>query len=478
MIRLAGLREISIRREEPESRAASNLGLIAAAAALLLWPAIYNGFPLIFPDTGAYLAVAWGNYWTIDRSGFYGFFLRPLSSLDPYAQLWVAVFLQGAAAGAAIVLALRRMAPRAGWAALLLIIAALAALTSLPWHSAQLMPDAFSGICVLAVWLACLRNPSENGAPALWFAAYLTGLMHYTHVLLVLAAGAGALVAQLLFRGPSVPAIARRALTCGAVALAILATQTVANGAFLQRWSAAPMGSAFLFARVHEDGLVQPWLEEHCPRGETPSLCRAEPGFPRDVEALLWGKGSPLRPLLIRSRDGRTNEAFVAELRTAVLGAIWARPLEFGESALRAGLDQFMSFRVLDDECPEVCRNPSSAVSGWFHDYRPELMPSFLASRQLSGTTHKDTLRAITTPVAGLALLLMPILAFAAWRRRDALAFGLISAVLLALIANAIATGGLSDVHDRYQSRLVWVAVLTVLATLLRWRTSAAVEET
>lgn len=39
---------------------------IALAATLLLWPALWNGYPLVFSDTGTYLAQAIEHYvgWT------------------------------------------------------------------------------------------------------------------------------------------------------------------------------------------------------------------------------------------------------------------------------------------------------------------------------------------------------------------------------------------------------------------------------
>ena len=56
--------------------------------------------------------------------------------------------------------------------------------------------------------------------------------------------------------------------------------------------------------------------------------------------------------------------------------------------------------------------------------------------------------------VAGLAgLCAMPFVA-----RRRAVA-GLAVAVLLALVGNAVITGGLSQPHDRYEARLIWLAV-------------------
>jgi hypothetical protein len=448
------------------------LSVTAAAAAILLWPAVYNRFPLVFPDTGAYFAVAWGQYWTVDRSGFYGFFLRPLSSLEPQLQLWLAVALQATLIATAILLVLRKMTPELSPAKAVAVVAALAVLTSLPWHSTQLMPDAFSGVCVLAVWLACQKDPSDNGSPSLWFAAYIAGLMHYTHLVVIVAAATATLLVQLLLCSAPRSTIAKRALAAAVVAVAILATQTTANGLFLKRWSPAPMGSAFLFARLHEDGIVQPWLTQHCPRGETPALCRAEPRLPHDSQALLWGNGSPFTRLAVPSRLNSEDQSFLAELRTASLGAILERPLQFGGNALREGSRQFVHFQVLDDECPEVCRTESSAVYGWFRDYRPSLIGPFLSSRQLQGSIPKTFFRSITTPVAALSLLVIPILFWLAWRRKDAMACSLLAAVFVALCANAFVTGALSDVHDRYQSRVIWLAPFAVLLAWLRCRRS------
>ena len=54
---------------------------IAALTLVLLLPAIANGFPLVFPDSGTYLGIAFGREYAIDRSSFYGFFLKPLVAL-------------------------------------------------------------------------------------------------------------------------------------------------------------------------------------------------------------------------------------------------------------------------------------------------------------------------------------------------------------------------------------------------------------
>jgi hypothetical protein len=72
-------------------------------------------------------------------------------------------------------------------------------------------------------------------------------------------------------------------------------------------------------------------------------------------------------------------------------------------------------------------------------------------------------------PVAALALLLLPLAGWQAWRRRDGEALTLVLAISAALIANTAVAGALSDVHDRYQSRIVWLAPLAIFLLIARW---------
>ncbi len=51
---------------------------IALAAALLVWPAVWNGYPLVFADTGTYLSQAIEHYVGWDRPVFYSLFMLPL----------------------------------------------------------------------------------------------------------------------------------------------------------------------------------------------------------------------------------------------------------------------------------------------------------------------------------------------------------------------------------------------------------------
>jgi hypothetical protein len=49
--------------------------VLALAAILLLWPAFWNGYPLVFADSGTYLSQAIERYAGWDRPIFYRFIL-------------------------------------------------------------------------------------------------------------------------------------------------------------------------------------------------------------------------------------------------------------------------------------------------------------------------------------------------------------------------------------------------------------------
>ena len=461
-----------IETDKARHQATSYIWLVFAATALLLIPAVWNGFPLVFANSGAYLMVAWTSDWPADRSGFYGLFLRPLSLLPGIVQVWLWTILQCAAVGATILLAIRSMAPSLSRRATAAILVLLVIGTTLPWHAAQLMPDAFSGICVLAVWLACNRDPDEPGTPLLWLTAYLTALTHYTHLVLLLATGATTLAVAALQKQSPGKQLIRRAIVCTTVTVLVAATQVAANGVFLKRWSVAPVGSAFLFARLHEDGLTDPWLARHCALGETPVLCRLEPDLPRDSQQLLWGNNAAFLEQTLRSQGGADSPSLAKEIGSANWGSIAAQPLKFAAMAVRATARQFVSFQLLDDQCPAMCGSQSSAVYGWIREHKPSVFQALVNSRQVRGTVPKHLLREVITSLTAIALIFIPMFGYLAWRRRDALSCSLLATVSMALVANAFVTGALSDVHDRYQSRVVWLAPFTLVLMLTRWHFS------
>ena len=64
----------------------------------------------------------------------------------------------------------------------------------------------------------------------------------------------------------------------------------------------------------------------------------------------------------------------------------------------------------------------------------------------------------------GLPLVLLVV----AWRRRDRTTTGLALLVAAAILGNAFVCGALSNPHDRYQNRVVWLALFTAVVGAVR----------
>jgi hypothetical protein len=435
--------------------------VVAIATVVFLLPAIYNRFPIIFPDTGAYLKVAYGGYWTIDRSGFYGLIYQPILRPSQTALgLWIVIAMQCGIVAGILLMVARRVAPAATPIAVGGLLIATAVLTSLPWHAAQLMPDAFTGVLILCVWMAASRDVGATGTPLLWLLTIVLALTHYTHLPLMAAIG-------LVTIGCSAFTIAwreaaKRVLALALALAAVVSAQVTANGLLLHRWTVSPLGSWFLFARLHEDGLVPRWFDGHCGKDGPKELCAIRHKLPRDSQILLWAKFSPLHPYIHGERGSPVTWHWADMMGQATSGSIREQPIAFASSVASGAARQFVTFYTLDDLCPSECQAPIPI------DQRPNLSAS--GSRQVQNEMPKAAIRAVHAPVAVIGLLLMPFLFARAWRRRDWTALSLLVAVAAGLVANAAIGGGLSAVNPRYQSRVVWLAPFAAMLLAMRWR--------
>jgi len=445
---------------------------IGGVAIGLLAPALFNGFPLIFPDSGTYLGIGFGHEYAIDRSSFYGFFLKPFVTLLPtLTGLWLAVAAQCLILAALLWPVARLVAGSARWAAAGLALTL--AVTSLGWHAAQFMPDAFTGATILLGWLCARRDPGADGGPLLWLAAIGAASMHYTHVVLLAVAIAATLLAERLL-GLDWRSVARRG-GAALVALAVVVLGQVGlNAAILGRPAMAPLGPLFVFARLNEDGLIQPWLQRQCAAGGTAELCAIAPRLPQNSQQLLWGgAATPVSDLIWHADPPDSRWSLIDQMNAANRGAVLAQPGAFLANSLRAAARQFVHFAPLDDECPKACHDRVGGIGFALTKFRPDALPALDSSRQVMDSNPKAVLRAVMIPVAAIGLILLPLLAGIAWRRRDRDALGLITAVSAALIVNAALASALSDVHDRYQSRLVWLAPMLALLLAARWAYAA-----
>jgi hypothetical protein len=131
---------------------------VPAAAALLLWPALWNGYPIVFADSGTYLSQAINRYAGWDRPVFYSVFMLPLHWK---LTVWPVVVAQALLTAWVLRAVCALLVPAmAGWA-FVVGVAGLALFTWLPWLVSELMPDVFTSLLVLVlglIWVGRRRS--------------------------------------------------------------------------------------------------------------------------------------------------------------------------------------------------------------------------------------------------------------------------------------------------------------------------------
>jgi len=126
------------------------LAAVLAGALLLIWPAFFNGYPLLFSDTGGFLHQTLGPLMLWDKPYFYGPFLH---GFHWRISLWGPAIAQGLILSQLLWLTQRVLRGDAEplWHIGLCAFAALA--TAAPFSAALLMPDIFAPIVALGLFL-------------------------------------------------------------------------------------------------------------------------------------------------------------------------------------------------------------------------------------------------------------------------------------------------------------------------------------
>ncbi|PZW45133.1 hypothetical protein C8P66_112150 [Humitalea rosea] len=425
----------------------------------LLWPAALNGYPLVFTDTGGFLHQTLGPLMIWDKPWIYG----PLLHLFHWrVTLWAPLLAQGVLVSWLLWLALRALG-RASPLRHLGICAALAVLTTAPWSTALLMPD----ILVVAVVLPALllglgwEGLSRAERVGVFLAALLGTASHLSF--LPLAAGLVVVVALLARWWPGARAsgaLVRTALPLlGALAL-LLGTNRIGHGV----WSVSPHGSTFLLARLIADGPAARTIAARCPEAGW-YLCAWAGRLPADSDDFLWREYSPM------NRDAAGHARFLGgallspEARIIVGETLAREPGAVLLAVLGNGLRQLGMVRAGDTL---MATDLDIAL-------RPRLLdiPGDLATYD-AGLQAQGRLPAVAEPFfwpyLPVLLLTLPLLGFgvaAAWRLGDRRPACLAVIVLAALLGNALATGGLSKPHHRYQARIVWLLPFAALVAVL-----------
>jgi hypothetical protein len=442
----------------------ARLGALLLGALLLAWPAFYNGFPLLYPDSMTYLTdgrvVAralflhqLSDYYGV-RSFFYSLVILPFHwNISP----WPIVALQCLLTAFLLWLVVRSIAPRHTAARFLLLILALSLLTSASWYSSFIMPDILGPLAYLAFYLLTFAPETLSRAEriALYLIAWWGLTAHATHLLL----GIALWMLLLLFAAFEPPPFRRRLRALGVIAAIIataMAAQMALHGYLYGKPTLNGERPPFLMARVIADGPGRWYLEQHCSRMQW-AICNHLSQLSSDPEELLWDADGAYQSGTDEERDAIDHQEMplvLATLRAYPLPQIARSAANFRDQLLRFGLLGF---------------NPNRWMQEQFGEAMPNSRASYFASRQARNALPLRLLSRMQRWVILASLAAIAVLLALLWRRHSPRLAGLVFLIAASVIANALVTGVLSVVDDRYGCRVIWLIPLLAGLFVLDW---------
>ena len=318
----------------------------------------------------------------------------------------------------------------------------------------MLLTDIFAGLAVLAAHLlifadGALRRWERNALVAL--IAFSVATHSATFAVIAGAARRGRARVAVLARRQRLGHRARRGRARARRGAAGRRQLSSSPGASPGR----PAACRSPFGRMLQDGIVARYLAEHCPDKRF-RLCDHQHELPTDADVFFWGES-------VFDRLGRFK-GLDDEMRTIVFESLRAYPAWQIEAALVATARQF--FRVATGE--GVLHSVWHS-QGMIEKHTPSAYAAMRAARQQRGELDFSAINQIHRPVALAAMLLLLVIALMGVRRETYADLGSLAATTtVVLLANAAVCGVLSNPHDRYGARMVWIAPLVLTLLLCR----------
>jgi hypothetical protein len=431
---------------------------------IFIAPALINGFPLVYSDSGTYLLAAIQGYVPADRPVYYSLFLFPLHWRS---TLWPPIVAQSAITVAVLDIFLRRSLVILTRPQLALLLCAVAGLTSLPVYASEIMPDIFTPLMILSLCILIFRSSDVTSGERLFLYAVviLAVCVHQANFVIAFLTLVSAVPFRLLMDRSSHQLI-RSFAASGALLLLGVGLLILPNYIARREFVTTPGAGTFLLAKLLEDGPALDYLTAEC-RIRNYSICSQllavhhyketrSAQMPSIADYFLWS--GPLE-----AAGGWFGLAPYAS--SIAVASILHDPGGFVLASLEGFAHQLVLFDTGDGLGVYGPKSPISTVLRLL--FSSGVNRAYLTSRQETGRLDWTIISHLHKVSVVVGLLVIVILLAGAFRTTSALG-GTLCTLLLAVVANAAVMGTLSPVHARYQSRVVGLIVIVAMMLVYR----------
>ncbi len=438
---------------------------ILVGALILMIPAFYNGYPMVYSDTGTYIGSGMNLLLPKDRPIMYGLFIR-ITSLQ--LSLWPVIFVQSMLITYTLWHLLRLGVKSISRKVFIVILFLLSWFTGLGWYVSQIMPDIYTFTTIGALLLLIFERDLKLYQKGIFgFIFVLSVNVHFSNVLIGSLTLLGLVVAV---KRKFIAIQEEKSLSFSIPALLILLSLAIASltnfkvgGSF-----GVSQGShVFLMGKMLDSGVLKSFLDDKC-QGDNYILCGYKDNLPADNRDLLWGKEGPLR-------DHGGWEKAKGPYNKILLG-IFTSPkhvLQYLYNCGTSTISQLFQNEIGSGIASEWYRQPNSPPYERIAKHFPFELNQYNQSRQNKNLWGQELNFTSINHVYHLLLLIAVLFLFlvvgsASLRSllpdRTKL---VVATLILGVLSNALVAASLANVYDRLQARIGWVFILASIIIFL-----------
>ncbi len=437
------------------------------AVILLTIPAFYNGYPLVYSDTGTYVWSGKTLSVPIDRPITYGLFIAAVSFMS---SMWAIIFAQNLILAFVLYEVISVFIPeddkRFLWTYFGITLF-LTLFTGMAWYSNTVMPDIYAPIFVLIIFILLYKKSLAKWETVLlYFLLVFSLAVHLSHLLIaVFLMGCIFILYKFfgLFRELDLGRLTRVFVV---VVLSWLVIPTI-NYIIEKNFILNKSSHTFFVAHLSHAGILEKFLRENCdkPEYQNNSLCKFKDKIPRDLAGFLWDEKG-----IVQQTDGWKNKKDYNQVIKGVLTNPKYLYLVIHRGIIYGFIQLFRNKVGEGLSAYNENSAPYYVVKGYFYNE----LNDYFNSRQnkWNGINLKfDTINTIHSFLLIVSLfLLIFLLTTGKINEIDNLSRALLYISLFAIVINSFVTASLQNPYDRYQARIVWLLLLTMIFIIIKNR--------
>jgi len=421
---------------------------------ITLWPALYNHYALFFTDSQLYINCGNEFTFTEDRSFVYGWFVG-ITSL--HISLWFPIIVQAFIFNWVCFHFVQKLTPNFATKIYLPTILLFSVFTSLAWDVSYLMPDVFSPISIMVLYLLFTYSKPFGTQWILLVLVYLLILQtHFAYMLFHCLALFIILLLQVI-KLPFLKAFIPKMVYVLTAAVFINIGLFTLEKKVLGANEFSSVSQVFLMGKLVENGVLQKYLDQECAI-QNFEICAYKNNLapqnysgnflfsPESAFQKTGGWANPHTEYKTIIKNILTTPKYLWLYAKAVFKETF---LLFGQNEIGSSIHAY----------PRDGWGPHPAVV----KYYPNEIPDYDLAKQNAKTLHFPFKTISATYV--FLLIVSFIFTFFYIKKQPFIVFF----VLLTLYSNAVITGGLVGLEDRYCTRQNWLIILLALVFMVKY---------